>query len=157
MYDFFQRTCDILSYQNNLLQCLINYFLIMITFLASYKALESHRLYLYSVFVGLFAFQIGICFAQDCFGVSIVWNALVGLLLVNWTSLCKVTWASIVCSISADFAYAITFDAITSIAHACAIILGLILGLPIVFKKKQEISNQRGSCANTPTSSSIDE
>eukprot|EP00039_Didymoeca_costata_P021653 m.345088 g.345088 ORF g.345088 m.345088 type:complete len:184 (+) comp25733_c0_seq1:127-678(+) len=93
------------------------------------------------------AFQVGLCFGVGCSGVSIVWNALGSWLVFTerrmiygisslWSpypphikgaaqALLTIVVAMV---LAVDVYYGIISELLTTIAHVCAIILGLVLG-----------------------------
>ena len=83
------------------------------------------------------AFQVGLCWALHCSGISIVWCAAVGWMLCGMgTALplyaCSGNWCFWV-PLTLDgvgiIFYAVTSEFITTIAHACAVIMGATLYL----------------------------
>ena len=78
----------------------------------------------------LVAYQIGLCLVVGCAGISIVWNALAGFVLGGATRLgCAKArhFELLLAPIAAvDAYYAMTAPPITTVAHLCAIALGLL-------------------------------
>mmetsp|Transcript_19814 Transcript_19814/g.33332 ORF Transcript_19814/g.33332 Transcript_19814/m.33332 type:complete len:208 (+) Transcript_19814:111-734(+) len=103
----------------------------------------------------LFIFQIGICLLADCVGISIVWSSNVGVILIFlkyfWTNrqdsdsyraahethsfsfdnnLCctSSTGVVLVACVAVWGYYAVVEEALTTVAHICALLLGAMIG-----------------------------
>lgn len=78
------------------------------------------------------AFQLGLCVCLGCTGISVVWNAAVGYMLI--TDVLQgapdrrmLLAAMLVCAL-VDVYYLATAEPLTTIAHGCALLLGTALG-----------------------------
>jgi hypothetical protein len=109
-------------------------------YLPTYFQLSRHHWILLQL--SLFVFQVGLCLAVDCRGISIVWSANCGystyfaykmrygsylyekkaLEMIKLTAIVSLLWC-----LALWIYYAVTADASTSIAHLCAILLGIVL------------------------------
>jgi hypothetical protein len=95
--------------------------------------------------IGMFIFQISLCLFADCVGISVVWSSNVGVIWMlvrlingqrqwrNYSSYDQLIGASstvtvIVACIAVWCYYAIIEEALTTVAHLCALILGIIIG-----------------------------
>eukprot|EP00667_Euglena_gracilis_P022856 EG_transcript_25584 len=86
-----------------------------------------------------YVFQVGLCaFVTTCIGVSIVWNAFTGLLVFEAYAVQRypkqlLCWLLIPLTVAVD-AYYLSVDVrqgdfLTSLAHALAVLLGVLVGL----------------------------
>lgn len=88
------RLWDILSYQNTLLDCLINYVLIVLTFPALFLTNKSLKTTLFS-FIYYVIFQLSLClWITECYGVSIVWASLLGQQLWSMRHSKSMSWSA---------------------------------------------------------------
>ena len=144
----------ILCYEGNVIDIVLNYTAIAATIVPTiliycYLPLEYEHLRLFWIpyVILLFIFQVSLCLIVGCFGVSIVWSALcsfaiysyvlfissrsysipLGNLVLIQSSLSTSTLFSILLWIY----YAVVADFITSLAHLCAVLLGLVSGLAL--------------------------
>ncbi|WP_321515510.1 hypothetical protein [Marinifilum fragile] len=100
------------------------------------------------VFTIAFLIQSLFWFIINAQGISIVWNALAGMLVLvvirhRLSMLMKTKWmilASITVVMLADVYFGLIFPLITSIAHVAAFLLGMILYLLVGFKKNRKVS-----------------
>lgn len=117
-----------------------------------YYQLPPNYVYLRYVWIPLtillFLFQIGLCLLVDCFGVSIVWSALCGFAIRSYTSFKKsnhalqlgkqvmrairqsLTSAVLLSSVLWTY-YAFLADPMTTLAHFCAVLLGICCGMVV--------------------------
>ena len=109
--------------------------------------------------VSLFAFQVGLCLIVGCVGISIVWSANVGVIVIilkylwsqsqsllslsearpsrysfNFKSSGAVVAVVVVLTpcVTAWLYYAVVEEALTTLAHLCALLLGVIIGLAYI-------------------------
>ena len=86
----------------------------------------------------LWAFQITLCLIVGCIGVSVVWSSQMGILIHNryfrtasshpsW-SIC-LFYASIAAGFIAWIYYAVIEEPITTIAHVCALAMGVLVDI----------------------------
>ena len=156
----------ILDYNGNKLDTLLNYTAIVVNLVPliflfnllpqSYGTLRYFWI-LYTIL--LFIFQIGLCLVVGCFGVSIVWSALCSFVVYSYTvifqprctgidsndsSNIKVSvFLSVLFSIILWTYYAFVEDFITSLAHFCAVMLGLVSGQAVhVFIRRNYQASQ---------------
>ena len=149
----------ILTYNNHQVDVYLNYVAIllstiplMLTFAllnrCKYSSVIRHTLWII-ILLFLFLFQIGLCVAVNCAGVSVVWSALVGFtpfLFVNIkyfdatayesvyvTFINATLHVSIVYSIALWIYYAVVATFITTVAHFCALVLGIFLAYMLVY------------------------
>ena len=145
----------ILSYNDHAFDAYLNYFAISLTSISLLLALLLFNPNKYSLFVrqffwiilliGLFLFQIILCVVVECAGVSIIWRALCGFIPFTFYSIqsfdssvyekqknlhiISITmYISLVYCIVLLIYYAIVAYAITTVAHFCALLLGLLIG-----------------------------
>lgn len=139
---------DILNYQGRRIDFILNYTAIVVTltpiFLMQYQLPVSSRLRRFvwiPLLIFLFVFQISLCVAVGCIGVSIVWSALCGysVFIYNtsfnpaddingntWLLLVRLCLSGAVVFSSALWIYyMVTNDTITSVAHFSAVLLGV--------------------------------
>ena len=142
---------SILNYEGCRVDVAINYVALIFSFFPSilqlyYLPLDygTHIRYLWLPLVSfLFAFQIELCLNVGCSGISIVWSALCGFNIFLYLRI-KHRYTdnlghnqylhiamvlSTVYSTIAWVYYAIVSDALTTIAHICAILLGVIFAI----------------------------
>eukprot|EP00045_Choanoeca_perplexa_P001319 m.18955 g.18955 ORF g.18955 m.18955 type:complete len:240 (+) comp10870_c0_seq3:171-890(+) len=88
---FFFQLGKILSYDSNAYDILINYSMLTLGSLtlwldarASRLSTSQHRQWWFS-FCGVAVFQVGLCYGVDCVGISIVWSAQLGWMLLRNT------------------------------------------------------------------------
>jgi len=97
------------------------------------------------------AYQVGLCvFVTECTGISIIWNAFTGLLVweafVTGAFPARLVGGLVVPLTAAADAFYLGLDALqgdylTTLAHALAVLLGLLVGF---------ILNRRGACTKDP-------
>eukprot|EP01060_Flectonema_neradi_P008515 TRINITY_DN16088_c0_g1_i1.p1 TRINITY_DN16088_c0_g1~~TRINITY_DN16088_c0_g1_i1.p1 ORF type:complete len:151 (+),score=23.65 TRINITY_DN16088_c0_g1_i1:229-681(+) len=84
-----------------------------------------------AAFMFLWAFQIGLCLAEGCTGISVVWNAIIGHAVVDHIRekvfhfrilLFAGVFAAVI-----DAYYLFTAEMLTTVAHVCALLLGSLL------------------------------
>jgi hypothetical protein len=80
----------ILTYDGNVLDSCLNWFMVFLSLGAIALPINAHapgmyRLAWLPMLVFLFAFQIGLCLVEHCAGVSVVWSALTGVFYVLLT------------------------------------------------------------------------
>ena len=148
----------ILTYNNHQIDIYLNYMAILLaiiplvltfTFLNhnKYASVIRHTAWII-ILLGLFLFQIGLCVAVSCAGVSVVWSALVGFtpfLFVNikyfdatayenlYVNFINATlYVSTVYSIALWIYYAMVATFITTVAHFCALVLGIFMAYIII-------------------------
>jgi hypothetical protein len=141
---------DILDYEGSETDVILNYTAIVVTLtpilFILFELSGSLRLWRFiwiPLLIFLFAFQIALCIIVGCFGVSIVWSALCGFSvyiyyrILNSADVCNGRTnlllirlslsSSVLFSTALWIYYAATSDVITTVAHLCAIILGIAL------------------------------
>lgn len=116
------RTECILTYDHNVWHVAINYSLVLLSVLATRQRSGF-------IFVGLISFQVGLCLWLMCAGVSIVWCAIAGWMLCERRQAVEERWRDIVLVLdgSAILYYALVAPLLTTVAHACAVLLGIFL------------------------------
>jgi hypothetical protein len=94
------------------------------------------------------AFQLGLCLCLGCTGISVVWNAAAGYVLI--TDVLQgapgrrlLLAAMLVCAL-VDVYYSITAELLTTIAHGCALLLGAAFGGVHVCANPRLQSHKRG-------------
>jgi hypothetical protein len=143
----FARVACILSYGGSLGDCWINYFLLL-TSVTGWILYIHHQRWLQpssfrsrdvpshaaaaGAFVFLVIFQISLCLLLQCSGISIVWCGIAGWMLTEllqreYRSSSSILVAMLLCDACGIFYYAVTAEAITTVAHICAVILGSLL------------------------------
>lgn len=175
MPSIWERILEILDYQGNETDTLINWTMLVISIvpfflqtslhLGTLKRVDSNYWPFHLVFY--FIFQIVLCLLLECVGISIVWNAMMGLLItyfqltnlfkhkkvINWFRskaptyriyliACILSW---VMGFGVDIYYLIIETFITTLAHFLAIILGLVTGYlskKISFEIEKQDSNE---------------
>ena len=80
--------------------------------------------------VGLLVFQIALCMVVGCSGISVVWSAQAGYVMVNGGR-GRMQAASCLVSLALGLYYLITAALITSVAHLCAAALGAVVAVVI--------------------------
>jgi hypothetical protein len=150
----------ILTYNNYQIDVYLNYIAIVLASLSLILTVMLLNKRKYSVMIryvswigtifGLFSFQIGLCVAVNCAGVSVIWSALAGFtpfLFFNIqyfdemaydkayyvAGITTSLYISELYSIVLWIYYAVVASFITTVAHLCAIILGLLLGYIFVY------------------------
>jgi hypothetical protein len=141
---------DILVYDGSETDVVLNYTAVAITLtpilLILFELPGSFRLWRLiwiPLLIFLFVFQIALCIIVGCFGVSIVWSALCGFsvylyylilnsadVVIGKTRLLLIRFSlssSVLLSTGLWIYYAATSDVITTVAHLCAIMLGVAL------------------------------
>lgn len=155
----------ILSYDGSKPDIIINYLLLLINLIWCVVAFRFHsqqeperasKLRLFAIFslVGVVAFQIGICWILGCMGISLIWCATAGWMAserqrlkereeLNVTTLrwSQVELFVIVLDTGAIVYYAFVSEAITTVAHICALILGAMLSM-ISIRMYDEVESQ---------------
>ena len=150
----------ILSYNGSEDDVIINYITFAVSLCGGAAVLALQRrsvnphifqlmvLYQASAVLGLFAYQVGLCLALGCAGISIVWNAMngfLGLTLVyqgeGWAwpfhglqreLIVRVALGTIAFGLAVDVYYAVAADLVTTIAHLAAILVGMLIGFVFV-------------------------
>jgi hypothetical protein len=146
----FARIACILSYGGSVFDCWINYFLLLTSvtgwilyvnnsqrFLreSCYRPLESSsprpsHAAAAGALVFLVIFQISLCLILQCSGISIIWCGITGWMLTEGLyrrGSFGILVLPLLCNLSGMIYYAITAEAITTVAHICAVILGSVL------------------------------
>jgi len=88
---FFYHLGNILSYDNRPYNLLINYCMLLLASLTLWldarisNLTNGQRWRWWLSFLGIAAFQVGLCFAVDCVGISILWNAQIGWMMLRHT------------------------------------------------------------------------
>jgi len=122
----------ILSYNNNMQDVLINYTMLFIQICVNGKVYQRTNTTTSNnivAFLFVWLFQIGLCFAVHCSGISIVWNAMAGWVLF----ICVADRENLsflvllIPCFAVDVYYGFMSEAITTVAHFCAVIMGLCL------------------------------
>jgi glucan phosphoethanolaminetransferase (alkaline phosphatase superfamily) len=158
----FARTGCILSYAGNPKDILLNYLMVLINLVYCAAALQNHRVerqkflrFAMLAFVGIVVFQLSLCLALGCSGVSIIWCAMGGWTMSerrrvvdinihstmeseasesSTTSLASARlmgWGNVVIFLDCAVIvyYAIVTKPITTVAHTLALILGAVLSM----------------------------
>ena len=89
------------------------------------------------VVVFLFVFQVALCFAEDCSGISVVWNALCAHNIVDhlWggafahPTTRNLLLFSTATTVATNLYYLKVAEPITTVAHVCALALGGVCAL----------------------------
>lgn len=141
---------DVLTYHGSETDVILNYTAIVVTLtpilLILYELPERFRLWRFiwiPLLIFLFVFQVVLCLIVGCYGVSIVWSALCGfsVYIIYWNfnsadvinRKTRLLLIRLSLSSSALFStalwmyYAVTSEIITTVAHLCAILLGVTL------------------------------
>lgn len=138
-----------LTYGGDLKLSVLNYALLVVAMLPFFlSALQSIAKRWRIVLIVAVAVQATFWFVLRAQGISIVWNALAGMLVLvafrhRLSLLMKTKWMiviSIAVVILADVYFAFTFPLITTIAHGAAFLLGMILYLTVGSKKDRNVS-----------------
>lgn len=152
----------VLSYNGSVLDAVLNYAMLVVAVGAGVLLLRGQRpadgprararaVWQGCALLGVCAFQLGLCLALGCSGVSIVWNAVVGFMLYQLAP-SRLLLAAAPASDSGtapavvpvgigasaplgaavlagglDAYYAATAEPITTYAHLCALLLGVVL------------------------------
>jgi len=146
----------ILTYAGSKNDIAINYSVLFATLIASSVVLRTHcyspsanficarLVWMIIALLGLTAFQITLCFSLGCSGISIIWNAMDGFLVANYWQRKKYSdenlnannslnlvmgHACVAVGLAADIYYAILSEILTTVAHVCAVLLGMLLYL----------------------------
>jgi len=145
---------DILTYNGNSLDIILNYLALLATcttFICLFYSLPEFvsrikKLVWFPIFLGLAIFQVVLCtFSNDsnCTGISIIWSAIdainvllfyqynIKLMLYSKETLIFLDVAlitSLLYSLALWIYYGITAAIIDTIAHICSILLGLLIG-----------------------------
>lgn len=154
-----QHLRDILTYDDSKLDIALNYFLLVFSFIifcflnwwtqkttrprsANCLTMPLHRHFMFMPClyeIELFVFQVGLCLAVGCVGISIIWSANVGIILIIakyerllqeriFTPKGCVQYCSLLPFTSTWMYYALTEPFLTTLAHICALLLGLLIG-----------------------------
>ncbi len=151
------RTGCILSYNGSIKDICLNYLVLIINVTYCIGALWKHdrKLIAFGCLVGVTLFQWSLCLGLGCSGVSIIWCAICGWVMHhhrqqesilandNRSSTTSSTlvllgrsneWAKrvILFNIIVILYYAVIMEAITTVAHICALILGALLHIGFV-------------------------
>ena len=127
---------EILTYDGSATDIILNYIALVVTlfpFLFFLLKGGSGKILIWwgTVFIFLWAFQIGLCLAEGCTGISIVWNAVIGHGVVDHMRETvfnfRVLLFSGIFAAVIDAYYLFSTDLITTAAHACALLLGSLL------------------------------
>ncbi|RKD96845.1 hypothetical protein [Marinifilum flexuosum] len=138
-----------LTYGGDLKLSVLNYALLVIAMLPFLlPAVKSIAKRWGIVFIIAVLVQSTFWFVLGVQGISIIWNALAGMLMLvvvrHGTSLLKnAKWfvlASIAIVILGDVYFGLIFPLITTIAHVAAFLLGVILYLLVGFRKDRSVS-----------------
>ena len=140
------RTCpvsptldQILTYDNCNTDIAINYALILL-FQATVFAHDIPYTITAVSTLYLWAFQLVLCLLVGCVGVSVVWSAQMGILIHfrnfrSGSSLDSNSWSSLwyyfslTSGLIAWIYYAVIEEPITTVAHICALIMGVLVDL----------------------------
>lgn len=105
----------VVSHAGSMKDMMINYPLVLVNAVPFLRGpRRKRRWYLFGFFA---AFQIGLCLVLGCSGVSIIWCAL-------WGAADRSPLAAV--NTIAVLYYALTSEALNTIAHLCAVALGLL-------------------------------
>eukprot|EP00928_Gymnodinium_smaydae_P050416 TRINITY_DN33980_c0_g1_i1.p1 TRINITY_DN33980_c0_g1~~TRINITY_DN33980_c0_g1_i1.p1 ORF type:complete len:172 (+),score=5.60 TRINITY_DN33980_c0_g1_i1:137-652(+) len=134
----FGSVACIITYHHCYVAELLNYGLIAIS-APSFICCHPPEMRMYSVlaFAFFFSFQIVLCVAVGCSGVSVVWSAMLGYsggaiiyIFKSWATQhvkVKILFApSVVLDLSAITYYACIMDSLTTLAHVCAFLMGVL-------------------------------
>lgn len=120
----FARVVCIASYSVNQFDSSLNYALLGVTVMAFFDRLGSHALPLLAFYLFI---QFALCLGLGCSGISIVWCACLGSSLVRPTGSFSIALtAALAVDAGAIAYYAITADIITTVAHTCALGMGML-------------------------------
>jgi hypothetical protein len=154
--NLWDRTACILSYSGSATDCVINYTLLTISVAGCWVQLrrlqqtnheritmEDQQPYSISTaptsksalisFGFTVAFQVGLCLGIECSGISIVWCAAAGWMLMGaqrerrLNSRVYYLLLPLTCDAAGIIYYAVTAEAITTVAHGCALTMGAVL------------------------------
>ncbi|WP_321309281.1 hypothetical protein [Marinifilum fragile] len=137
-----------LTYGGDVKLSVLNYFLLAVVimpfFLSAMKSISKGWAIVFTI---AFLIQSLFWFVLKAQGISIVWNALAGVLVLvlfrhRLSMLMKTKWmilASITVVMLADVYFGLMFPPITSIAHVAAFLLGVILYLLVGIKKNRKV------------------
>ena len=128
----------ILSYGGEIEHILINYTMLAVQIAVNLKlysdtSIEAtpeerrHRALQHVLaFLFVWAFQLSLCAVVGCSGISIVWNAMAGWVLAGTTPdpANRGFIVLLLPAVCVDAFYMITTEAMTTVAHICAILLG---------------------------------
>lgn len=135
----------ILTYDGSTTDIIINYTMLAINLLIT-AFVNRHQGVLWWVNVlltaFLFAFQIVLCLVIGCMGISVVWSAQFGYYGVlaafgkrpiteQKELLCAVLFG-VVATLLTWLYYLVTAEAITTVAHLCAALMGALIGRKIL-------------------------
>lgn len=127
-----------LSYGGDMSLSVINYLLLCVVvmpFVAS-ELKEKTRLW-WLVFTVAFVLQVSFWFVLKVQGISIIWNALLGFLILclfrlkTQLQIKTIGYFSVGAALVANLYFALRFPLITSIAHASALVLGMLFHLAL--------------------------
>jgi hypothetical protein len=144
----FARIACILSYGGSAVDCWINYFLLL-TSVTCWILYVNRRFLLESCYrpldgspprpshaasavalIFLILFQITLFLLLQCSGISIIWGGITGWMLTEGLyrrGSLGILVVPLLCNMGGMIYYAITAEAITTVAHICAVILGSAL------------------------------
>ncbi|WP_321296251.1 hypothetical protein [Marinifilum fragile] len=149
MNDIITTLFNGLTYGGDVKLSVLNYFLLAVAvmpfFLSAMKSISKRWAIVFSI---AFLIQSLFWFVLKAQGISIVWNALAGVLVVvlfrhRLSMLMKTKWmilASITVVILADVYFGLMFPPITTIAHVAAFLLGVVLYLLVEIIKNRKLS-----------------
>uniref|UniRef100_UPI00321681E2 hypothetical protein n=1 Tax=uncultured Draconibacterium sp. TaxID=1573823 RepID=UPI00321681E2 len=144
MSDIFSILYNALTYNGDFILSLINYLVLCILILPFVLTELKLKVRLWwTVLLFSFLLQASFWFILHVQGISIIWNALLGFLLLLLIRLKKQlsvktqNWIyfSIAVAVLANLYFGRHFPPITSIAHAAAIVLGLFFHLILKIEK----------------------
>lgn len=134
MKDIFTILLNALSYNGDFLLSIINYVLLIIVILPFVVTdLKTKASYWWIVLLCSFLLQALLWFVLQVQGISIIWNALFGFLLLvfirresQWSAKSKVLiYFSMGATVFANLYFGLSLPFITSIAHIAAIVFGM--------------------------------
>ncbi|MDQ2178356.1 hypothetical protein [Marinifilum sp. D714] len=138
-----------LTYGGDVKLSVLNYFLLAVAMMPFFlQAMRSISKGWAIVFTIAFLIQSLFWFILKAQGISIVWNALAGMLVLvvirhRLYMLMKTKWmilASVAVVILADVYFGLIFPLISTIAHVAAFLLGVVLYLLVEIIKNRKLS-----------------
>mmetsp|Transcript_16495 Transcript_16495/g.27944 ORF Transcript_16495/g.27944 Transcript_16495/m.27944 type:complete len:192 (+) Transcript_16495:55-630(+) len=174
------RVGCILDYDGHFLDVAINYLLFFVNLAVCVLALRLHtkdvvksnklRSYALGSIIFVVVFQIGLCLVVGCMGISIVWCAMGGWIISERRRLQEsrdeelnrlrenslaIERFVVVLNVIALLYYAVKLEALTTVAHVCALVLGAILSV-ISIKLFDEVETPVQIEATTPSTPLVD-
>lgn len=142
----------ILTYDGSLVDMALNYVVLLVSISAAFVLVNglhsagtperrAHRWRAGASIAFVSAFQVVLCLAVGCAGVSVVWNAAIGSIAtmiflrrpprrraLGRQELAFIT-AALVLAAAVDVWYLVTDEELTTLAHGCALVLGAIIAV----------------------------